>query len=118
MDKRGEAREQVLRVAEVAHFPRNSRDEGTRTGLALDESSSGLCVQFGAPVLVGSLLRVTLRNFDGKTTREEIVRVAWCRARFGGRYNAGLEVVDEPSDETLCVEHTRRRAEVDVGKPS
>ena len=117
LDERSELRTQVLRVAEVAPFPRDSRDGGARTGFALDESSSGLCLQLEAPVVVGRLLRVTVRDFDGRTTREEIVRVAWCRARTGGRYNAGLQVVDESSDEALCVEHARRRSEVDVSKP-
>ena len=117
LDERGELRQQVLRVAEVASFPRDSQGEGTRTGFALDESASGLCLQLQAAVPVGALLRVTLRDFNGHTTREEIVRVAWCRARSGGRYNAGLEVVDGPSDATLCVQDARRRDEAEIGKP-
>jgi len=116
LDERVEPREQILRVAEIAPFPRNSTNDVPSTGFALDESESGLCLQLEAPVPVGVLLRITLRDFDGLTKREEIVRVAWCRARSGGRYNAGLEVAEETAEQRLCVQHAVRRSEIDIGR--
>ncbi len=112
---REEPRQQVLRVAEVTRFPRDASGDGPRNGFALDESESGLCLRLEAPVPVGALLRVTLRDFDGNTRREAIVRVAWCHPRAGGRYNAGLAVVDEQNDERLWVQHAARATEVAVG---
>ena len=114
---RSEPRREILRFAEITAFPRDARDTAPHTGFALDESASGLCLQLDAPVPEGSLLRATLRDFDGRLLREEIVRVAWCRARSGGRYNAGLAVVDESGDELLCIRHARRRTEVAVSRP-
>ena len=117
LDERDEPREQVLRIADITPFPRETAADGPRTGFALDESASGMCLQLEMPVPPGALLRVSLRNFDGASAPERIVRVVWCRARSGGRYNAGLEAVDDGNDELLCVEHARRSTEVDVGRP-
>jgi hypothetical protein len=114
LDERAEPREQVLRVADVAPFPSDANGEPPGTGFALDESASGLCLQLETAVSEGALLRVKLRDFDGRIAREEIVRVAWCRTREGGRYNVGLEVVDE-KDELLCSQRAQRRAEVEFG---
>ena len=38
----------------------------------------------------------------------------WCRPREGGRYNAGLEVVDHSEGRPLCVQHAQRRTRVEV----
>lgn len=116
LDERSERRDPVLRVADIAPFPRDAKTECPSTGFALDESPSGLCLQVDGVLPKDALLRVTLRDFDGRTTREEIVRVIWCRPRAGGRYNAGLEVVTEAGEERLCVQHAQRRARVEVGQ--
>ncbi len=114
-DGRVELREPVRHLAEVAHFPGDVTGGGPRSGFALDESDSGLCLQLEAPVPVKSLLRVKLRDSDGRIRREEIVRVAWCRPRHGGRYNTGLEVVDEQSNQRLRVQHTVRATQIAIG---
>lgn len=112
---RSEFRSKVLRMAEITPFPREATRGAHRSGYALDESDGGFCLQLEAPVVVGSMLRVVLNNFDGQALRDEIVRVAWCRPRKGGRFNAGLEILHERSDEELlCVQHAGRRTEVPV----
>jgi hypothetical protein len=112
---RTEFRSRVLRMAEITPFPREANQGSHRTGYALDESDGGLCLQLKTPVAVGAMLRVVLNDFDGNALRDEIVRVAWCRPRTGGRFNAGLEILHERSDdELLCVQHATRRTEVPV----
>lgn len=113
--ERNEFRSRVLRLAEITPFPRDANRSASRIGYALDESESGLCLQIEAAVEVGSILRVVLNDFDGNALRDEVVRVAWCRARTGGRYNAGVEILDEHSDRgLLCVQHASRRTEVAI----
>ena len=109
---RDEFRSRVLRMADITPFPRQADRGERRTGYALDESEGGLCIQLDATVPVGSMLRVVLNDFDGSSLRDEVVRVAWCRARSGGRFNVGLEVIHQrTSNELLCVQHAERRAE-------
>ena len=113
--ERNEFRSRVLRLAEITPLPRGAEHGAKRTAYALDESESGLCLQIEAPVEVGSMLRVILNDFDGNALRDEVVRVAWCRARTGGRYNAGVEIIHEHSvRELLCGEHASRRTEVAI----
>ena len=112
---RSEFRSKVLRMADITPFPREATRGTRRSGYALDESDSGFCLQLEAPVQVGAMLRVVLNDFDGQALRDEIVRVAWCRPRKGGRFNAGLEILHERgNEELLCVQHAERRTEVPV----
>jgi len=113
---RREARNEVLCVAEVSAFPRSSMGEGTRTGFALDQSASGLCIQLGDSVPLGVLLRVVLRDFEGRVTRESIGRVAWCRATELGRFSIGVEIAESEvnSEDQLLVHHAPHREDVAV----
>lgn len=115
LGNRNEFRSRVLRMAEVTPFPREADRGERRTGYALDESDGGLCIQLDSPVAEGSMLRVVLNDFDGNPLRDEIVRVAWCRARSGGRFNAGLEVIHERTSEPLlCVQHAEQKTAIEV----
>jgi len=99
----------------VTHLRDDTTGESPRSGLALDETDSGLCLQLEAPVPVQELLQVKLYDFDGRIRREELVRVAWCRPRNGGRYNAGLEVIEDQDHQHLHVQHTVRATQIAIG---
>lgn len=115
---RQETREPRSWTAEVTPLPSAGGDVSTsHRGVALDESPSGLCVQLHEPVAVGGSLAVTLRDPEGRVTRETVARVTWCRPREGGRYNAGLAVTGD-AGELLCIEHTRRRTPIELNSDS
>jgi len=92
---RTEKREQVVRVVEYSHYPRISRDERRNVGFTRDESRSGMCVAVNAREDEGTLLRVALRNVDGRATLDALARVVWCDARPDGRYWLGLALLDQ-----------------------
>lgn len=109
-----EARQPSIGTAQVSLQYGDASGSEPCTGIALDESASGLCLQLPVPVPVGALLDITLRDASGKITREEITRVTWCRPRDGGRYNAGVAVVGE----ALCIEYARRETVIEVSPDS
>ena len=90
---RRESRRHALRIIDVTPFPRAARAGHVQAGYALDESDSGLCVSLETAVAVGALLRVAQRDARGRTVRNDIVRVAWCRTREKGRFAVGVERV-------------------------
>ena len=115
---RQETRETRAWTAELTPLPNTSGGvPNAHRGVALDESPSGLCVQLHEPVAVGGSLAVTLRDPDGRVTRETVARVTWCRPRDGGRYNAGLAVMGD-AGEPLGIEHTRRRTPIELNSDS
>jgi hypothetical protein len=92
---RSEPREQAVRIVDYTRFPRASRDQGARFGFTRDLSASGMCLGVDEAEPVGSLLRVTLRDVDGRPARCAIERVVWCSSARDGRYWLGLELVAE-----------------------
>jgi hypothetical protein len=48
-------------------------------GFTRDCSASGICLGAERPEPVGSLLRVVVRDVDGRPTLESLARVVWCR---------------------------------------
>jgi PilZ domain len=90
---RREPREETVRLAEFAPFPRVRRDQRWQGGLTRDLSATGACIQTEEAPPVGSLLRVIVRSVDGRPTAESIARVVWCQALGPGRVRLGLETV-------------------------
>lgn len=92
---RREPRTEAVRIVDYAPFPRAVGDGGSRIGFTRDYSRSGMCIGVDDRQQVGDLLRVTLRDVDGRPARSAIERVVWCRAERDGRFFVGLELVAE-----------------------
>ena len=90
---RREEREELVRVMEYTHFPRLTHDQVPRIGFTRDVSASGACIGVDSAESVDSLLRVVLRDVDGKAMRLAVARVAWTSRARDGRYWLGLEIV-------------------------
>jgi len=92
---RCEEREEIVRVMEYTHFPRLTHDPLPRIGFTRDVSASGACIGVDSAEPVDALLRVVLRDVDGKAVRLAVARVAWTRRNHDGRYWLGLELVSK-----------------------
>ena len=88
---RREPRKDTVRIVEYARFPRAGPDRGSRIGFTRDISASGMCVGADEPEPVGTLLRVAIRDLDGRPSRPSIQRVVWCSRARDGRHWIGLE---------------------------
>jgi hypothetical protein len=82
-----------VRMVEYSRFPRTSPDVGARLAFTRHGSDSGLCIGCEEPEPVGSLLRVSIRDLDGRPSHVQLARVVWCRAAGDGRHWLGLEPV-------------------------
>ena len=91
---RRERREEVVRHVEYYPYPRARSDQCLRIGFTRDLSPSGMCVRVDTPERVGSLLRVTLREVDGRPTLESIARIAWSTPSIDGGLWIGLTLVE------------------------
>jgi hypothetical protein len=56
-----------------------------------------MCLRIDTPEPVGSLLRVTLREVDGKPRLEGIARIVWSSPTIDGGHWIGLSLL-EPDD--------------------
>lgn len=90
---RREPRESAVRVVEVAPLPRLDAEARPRVGFTRDLSPSGMCVGLDQSERVGRLLRVRLRELDGRPAREAIGRVVWCSGDPDHRYWVGLRLL-------------------------
>lgn len=91
---RAAKRQAVTRIIEYSHYPRSARDEQRRVGFTRDESSSGFCLTTRHSEKKGTLLRVSVRNVDGRSSLDALARVVWCGARGDGSYWIGLALLD------------------------
>jgi hypothetical protein len=94
--RRREPREETVRIVEYTPFPRVGPDAGPRIGFTRDVSQRGLCIGVDDPAPVGAMLRVTLRELNGRPGRPCVDRVVWCARARDGRYWLGLEHLTEP----------------------
>jgi len=88
---RRESRTDTVRIVEYTRFPRVGPDRGTRVGFTRDLSATGMCIGTDEPESVGSLLRVAIRDLDGRPSPPCIERVVWCSRARDGRHWVGLE---------------------------
>ncbi len=88
---RREPRTDTVRIVHYTRFPRVGSDSAWRVGFSRDLSAYGLCIGADDPEESGSMLRVIIREIDGRATRPSIVRVAWCAETRDERYWIGLE---------------------------
>ncbi len=94
---RREPREQVLRIADYARFPRTAPDPSPGLGFTRDLSDAGICLGVDDAESIGSLLCVAIRGLDGRVGPRAIHRVVWCSAERDGRYWLGLERISDPN---------------------
>jgi hypothetical protein len=98
LSARCEAREDTLRIVEYTGFPRLVPEARPRLGFTRDLSLSGLCLGTEAAEPIGSLLRVTVLEIDGRATPASVHRVVWCSSERDGRFWLGLELLAEPQE--------------------
>ena len=91
---RSEKRQTVVRIVEYSRYPRSARDERRLVAFTRDESPSGLCLTAKHPERKGTLLRVSVRNVDGRSSLEALAEVVWCGARGDGSYWIGLSLLE------------------------
>ncbi len=89
---RNERRRDEVQMVEYAPFPRLGDQRG-RVGFTRDVSESGMCLGVDAPEQAGTLLRVVVRNVDGRTTLDSLARVTWSRSARDGRWWLGLSLL-------------------------
>jgi len=76
-----------------------------RIGFTRDVSPSGMCLRVDTPEQVGSLLRVILRDLDGRPLRESIARIAWSSPTVDGGHWIGLALVEAGQPRPIAVRH-------------
>jgi hypothetical protein len=74
-------------------------------GFTRDLSASGLCLRVDTSERVGSLLRVTLRDVDGRPRLESIARIAWSSPTVDGGYWIGLSLIALGRPRAIPVRH-------------
>jgi hypothetical protein len=89
---RSEEREEMIRVVEYSPFPRIAPQQ-LRVGFSRDISRSGLCLGVDECEAVGSLLRIGVRDIEGRTGDPRVGRVAWRSKTRDGRYWIGIELL-------------------------
>jgi len=111
--QRRERRIEALRIAEYGAFPRAAHDAAPVRAFTRDLSPSGMRLSVDEPQPAGTLLRVVLRDIDGRASRDVVARVVWSRpvraVRHRGelRHEMGLEIV---ADRGACADPTRTLA--------
>ena len=105
---RRERRAEVLLHVDYCPFPRYRSDQCLRVGFTRDLSPSGMCIHVDTPERVGSLLRVTLSDFDGQPTLESIARIAWASSAADRGFWIGLALVEPGRPRAIPVRHKPR----------
>ncbi len=105
---RREPREEVVRHVEYYPYPRARSDQGLRIGFTRDICPSGMCVRVDTTERVGSLLRVTLREVDGRPTLESIARIVWSAPAIDGGLWIGLSLVEAARPRPIRVRYQPR----------
>jgi hypothetical protein len=90
---RREEREETIRIVEYSRFPRVAPQQQLRVGFTRDFSESGMCLGVDQREPVGSLLRLCVRDLDGRCADTYVSRVVWTRSERDGRYWLGLELI-------------------------
>jgi hypothetical protein len=94
-DARREPREDTIRIVEYAHFPRDAADQRQRLGFTRDFSRSGMCLGADNDEGVGALLKLCVRDLDGRSPEPVVARVVWSSAERDGRFWLGLQLISD-----------------------
>lgn len=90
---RSEIRDEKIRIVEYSCFPRVAPQQRPRIGFTRDISPSGLCLGVDRSEPVGSLLRLSLRDIEGRSGDTCVGRVVWSSSERDGRHWLGLELL-------------------------
>jgi hypothetical protein len=90
---RREKREEKIRIVEYSGFPRVAPQQRLRLGFTRDVSRSGICLGVDRGEAVGSLLRLSLRDIEGRGSDACIGRVVWTSRERDGRHWLGIELL-------------------------
>ncbi len=107
---RRERREEVVRHVEYYPYPRARSDQCLRIGFTRDLSPSGMCVRVDTSERIGSLLRVILRDLDGRPGLESIARISWSSPSADGGHWIGLSLVEPGRARPISVRRESRAA--------
>jgi len=92
---RREARADTIRIVEYSRFPRDAADQHQRLGFTRDVSRSGLCLGADNDEGVGALLKLCVRDVDGRSPEPVVARVVWSSAERDGRFWLGLQLLSD-----------------------
>jgi hypothetical protein len=94
-NERREPREDTVRVVEYSRYPRDAGEQRAQLGFTRDLSRSGMCVGVDQAERVGALLKLCVRDVDGRSQEPDIARVVWTKAEWDGRIWLGLELLSD-----------------------
>ena len=107
---RRERRVPLVREVEYTPFPRSSLSRGERAGFTRDLSPSGMCLRVTSPERIGALLRIVVRDVDGRPTLDSVGRITWCEPIVEGGWWMGLSLVGRSLRRPQRVRRPRRSA--------
>jgi len=90
---RREERDEKIRIVEYSCFPRVAPPQRARIGFSRDISPSGICLGVDRSEPVGSLLRLSLCDIEGRSSDDCVGRVLWNSNERDGRHWLGLELL-------------------------
>jgi hypothetical protein len=93
---RREEREETVRVVEYSSFPRMAPEPALQMGFTRDISRSGMCLGVDRREDVGTLLRLSVRDVEGRPAEARIGRVVWTSSERDGRHWLGVKLVTAP----------------------
>lgn len=96
---RREERSEKIRIVEYSCFPRVAPQQRPRIAFTRDISPSGLCLSVDHSEPVGSLLRLSLRDIEGRGSDYCVGRVVWSSNETDGRHWLGLELLTQAQGE-------------------
>ncbi len=100
-----ENRDAMIRLAEYSPFPWTNADQRRNEAVTINISQTGICLRVDTPIEPDSMLRVIVRDLDGKPYRDALARVAWCRKEQSGSSILGLTLVAEMGCNPVRVRH-------------
>jgi hypothetical protein len=88
--ERREPREDTVRIVEYSRYPRDAAEQRVQLGFTRDLSRMGMCVGVDREERVGALLKLCVRDVDGRSLEPIIARVVWSKSEWDGRFWLGL----------------------------
>jgi hypothetical protein len=91
--ERREPREDTVRIVEYSRYPRDAAEQRVQLGFTRDLSHMGMCVGVDREERVGALLKLCVRDVDGRSPEPIIARVVWSESEWDRRFWLGLELL-------------------------